>query len=351
MSQWRLDQRLCLLTLVTLLSAGCQIGGSPVSEKEGYFTWVDEQGQVRYSPIPKGEGDKTRKVTTSAGKGNASADAGDGSPEVPTGLQEEDEYTLENYPDANELAKKGYIRKGEPKPYFTWKDAEGNIRVSYYTPDTRTDQQKGRIPPPITLTPATTHEPGEGGLPEQPVEGYDPNALAILGADEAGTFFNTFARACCQSLKTGDRQPWISGREFEVDLDAESSTHGFSTGDSPYAVIELPWPRQHPDFVLHLRSYANEGVFVPSLVFLNADFQPLRVVTDIAATFVPENWHSLAHLEAWLPVFPAKGERWMVIFTRNRDLDNQTVTETRYGPKAIPHLKTGEIGLEMASED
>ena len=34
------------------LLAGCQTGSSGVAEREGYFSWVDEQGRVRYSRIP-----------------------------------------------------------------------------------------------------------------------------------------------------------------------------------------------------------------------------------------------------------------------------------------------------------
>ena len=44
---------LCLSLAAVL--GGCQIGGSTVSEREGYFTWVDEQGRVRYSPITGAE--------------------------------------------------------------------------------------------------------------------------------------------------------------------------------------------------------------------------------------------------------------------------------------------------------
>ena len=108
-----------LLLLATMMT-GCQVGGSVVGEREGYFTWVDEQGRVRYSPIVGSTGQ-------GAGKGT----------DEPSALDAEAEYTLENYPDAEQLAKDGYIRPGQRQPYFTWRDAQGNIRVSYYQPDTR----------------------------------------------------------------------------------------------------------------------------------------------------------------------------------------------------------------------
>jgi len=40
----------------------------------------------------------------------------------------------------------------------------------------------------------------------------------------------------------------------------------------------------------------------------------------------------------------------MVIFTREADLAGQTVIEDKYGPKAIPHIGTGELSLSRAGE-
>ncbi len=344
----------CQIPIVAALTAvlvGCQLGGAPTGEREGYFTWVDEQGRVRYSPIPE---------KTSAGKRDNEAGsetptpAGDSSgqePDKPPALQPEEEYTLENYPDAEQLARDGYVRPGEPRPYFTWRDAEGNIRVSYYTPDTRTDVQKGRVPPPIEITPASIHQPGAAPVPEAPVEGYDPDALAIMGVDEEASFFSQFAESCCQNISTRERQSWITGREFEVDISQGADSHDFSTGASPFALVALPAPRQYPDFVFRLRSFARDGLFVPSMAFLDEQLRPVRVVTDLAMGFEPESWHSRAYLQAWIPAFPARGERWLVIFTRAEDLQSQTVVETRQGPKSIPHVSTGELGLELVSDD
>lgn len=342
--------RILIVAAAIALLAGCQVGGAPVSEREGYFTWVDEQGQVRYSPIPEKTSDGSRD--SEAGSAAAPEDSsGQEEPATPPALQPEEEYTLENYPDAEQLARDGYVRPGERRPYFTWRDAEGNIRVSYYTPDTRTDIQKGRVQPPVEITPASIHQPGAAPVPEAPVEGYDPDAMAILGVDEEASFFSQFAGSCCQNLSTRDRQSWISGREFEVDISDASERHDFATGTSPFALVALPDARQYPDFVFRLRSFARDGLFVPSLAFLNEELRPVRVVTDMAMGFEPESWHSRAYLQAWIPAFPARGERWMVIFTRARDLDGQTVLETGQGPQSIPHVSTGELGLELVVED
>jgi hypothetical protein len=38
--------------MTTMVMAGCQSSGAPVGEREGYFSWVDEQGRVQYTRIP-----------------------------------------------------------------------------------------------------------------------------------------------------------------------------------------------------------------------------------------------------------------------------------------------------------
>lgn len=342
---------LCLF--LAALLGGCQIGGSTVSEREGYFTWVDEQGRVRYSPIAGAGGRHSDEDAQERRNSEVAAEPGrsdkGASPE--SGLQEETEYTLENYPDATELEKDGYVRPGERQPYFTWRDAEGNVRVSYYRPDTRSDIEKGLVEPPVQITEASVYHGKPDGADQIPVEGHDPDAFAILGI-EAPTddFLTRFSATCCESLNVLSRQGWQSGREFGVTLSDASETHPFLTGTSTYQLISLPDANKHRSLVIRLRSYAKDGVFVPSLVFLDENMAPLRLVTDLVMDFTPENWHRRGFLEAWVPAFPGQGERWLVLFTREQDLEGQTVVETRAGPRKIPHIRGGEIGLMQVEE-
>jgi hypothetical protein len=324
-----------------------------VSEREGYFTWVDEQGRVRYSPIAgTGNKESDKDAQEQGGSGAAvepsQSDNGAG-PE--SGLREETEYTLENYPDAGELEKDGYVRPGERQPYFTWRDAEGNVRVSYYRPDTRSDLEKGLVAPPVQITEASVYHGGPEGPDQTPVEGYDPDAFAILGIDApTDDYFTRFSATCCDSMDAASRQEWQSGREFGVTLSYGSVTHPFLTGTSPYQLVALPDADKHASLVIRLRSYAKDGVFVPSLVFLDETMAPLRLVTDLVMDFTPENWHRRGYLEAWVPAFPRQGERWLVLFTREQDLEGQTVMETGNGPRKIPHIRRGEIGLMQVEE-
>lgn len=317
--------------------AGCQVGGSTVSDREGYFTWVDEQGRVRYSPIAELPS-KEKAVP--------------GKPE--TGGEESqtlaaDEFTTANYPDAEELRSKGYVRDGDAQPYFTWRDAEGNVRTTAYQPDTRTDEEKGFVAPPVGITPASVYRANDVPVTSEPVAGYDPDAFAVLGVEEgAGTYLKRFSETCCQALETENHERWQEDREFGLHLTERSPVHQFLTGESPYQLVSLPPEEWRGGRVLRLRSYANNGVFVPSVVFLNSELVPVRLVTDLVSEFEPENWHRRGYLEAQIPVSGAKDERWMLIFTRGEDLEGQTVIETRRGPRKIPHVSIGEFGLSLS---
>lgn len=345
---------LLVVTCLVVAMAGCQSSGSTSSAgREGYFTWVDEQGQVRHTPIPEAAADNEKADDERGQKDQGEAQRADGtkSRENSASQEYDDEFNLENYPDGNQLEKDGYIRPGEPQPYFTWRDAEGNFRVSYYQPDTRSAVEKGRIKPPVELTEASIHQAGavsgEAALPE----GADPEAMAVLGMEpNAESFFAQWSRECCRNMDRAESEDWQQGREFGIDMDETAPVHSFSTGDSPYRLVRLPSAETHNDFILRLRSFANNGVFVPSVAFLDASFAPVRVVTDLVAEYVPESWHSHGFLQAYIPVFPRRGERWMVLFTRDEDLAGQTVIEGKYGPEAIPHTRTGEVGLSREGE-
>ena len=356
------------VSLAALLS-GCQFpSGKPFGAKEGYFTWVDEQGQVRQTRIPdtvepiESAAAKNSPLQTQAPQGSHSdsAQSGDSASEEPQAgaAAEHDEFNLENYPDGDALAERGFIRPGDPEPYFTWRDAQGNVRVSYYQPDTRTAVEKGEIEPPLQLTRASVYEassaPVEAKLPEE----ADPLASAVLGLDGGiAPFFERWSEACCATLDRSNHVNWDMGREFGVDVDENLPRHSFVSGSSHYRLIGLPLaPSDHKeadelerpvakDFILRLRSFDQKGMFVPSVAFLDRDFKPVRLVTNLVADYIPESWATHGHLRSYIPVFPSRGERWMLVYTTRQDLAEQTVIETRFGPRAIEHQPKGQLGL------
>lgn len=265
----------------------------------------------------------------------------------------DDEFTAENYPDAEELRRQGYVREGDEQPYFTWRDADGTVRNTYYQPDTRTDEEKGRVAPPLGETPAKVYHASDTLVEAEPVAGYDPDAFTILGIDSNDDDYLTkFSETCCSTLDVENHERWQENREFGIHLDESSPTHSFLTGKSLYQLIALPQAEDAGGGMLRLRSYATgKGVVAPSVVFLDGNLRPVRLITDMVSDFVPENWHRRGYLEARIPYFSTGAERWMLIFTRHQDLEGQTVIETRRGPRKIPHISTGEMGLKMIDAD
>ncbi len=346
---------------LALAMSGCQLSGKkPSGAKEGYFSWVDEQGRVRYSPIPETdaseEDQRVEKLITGGSEPTAVAQDEDSdtrseTSNQPSGTKRHSEFNLENYPDGVELEKRGHIRPGDPEPYFTWRDAQGNVRVSYYRPDLRTAVEKGDIKPPLELTEATIYLADRQTEQAELPANADPVAAAVLGLTEAEEpFLRRWQSFCCESLDRAIFADWEAGREFGVEIDAESVVHEFATGDSHYGLVRLPNGSDVDDFILQVRSFDQKGVFVPTFAFLDAEFHPIRLVTDVVAEFIPESWHSLGHLQAFVPVFPGKGERWLLIYTTTDDLQEQTVIDTRFGPKAIPHVGTGQLGLQKTEQ-
>lgn len=380
-----------LWMLLPLLLVGCQSGNRPLlADKQGYYTWVDASGQLHSSPIQRteqtsaeaGPSDKAlaERHTTAAvpastpdsGEPSEQPDApapGSGAPsdqhqanpvdsgDTPltqtgdgrsTSNSDDSEYTLANYPDAEALEKAGYIRPGDPLPYYTWQDSEGRIRVSYYRPDTRTDVEKGLIRQPVELTDASVYTADTEPTAVTPPlsDGEVPEAFRVMGIDpRGGTLFQRWQVLCCQSLTVSQVQEWSSDREFQLDMDESAPDHRFSTGVSHYRLVELPSSRLPGGFVVRIRSFDDHGVFVPSVAFLDKNLTPVRLVTDLVMEFQPESWHRQGYLEAFVPVFPARGERWLLVFTRAEDLASQTVTETRHGPRRVSHEPTGTLSL------
>lgn len=371
----RLAVRASLLAAVSALLAGCQ-GAAPQGDGERYFTWVDEQGRVRQSPIrderdavpietlaaqsasegeqpaqPGGQQPEPR-LTSSASSQPADQNVGPGmtpgsGTDVSSGAAvsadaKDGEYTLDNYPDGDELAKRGFVREGESGPYFTWRDAEGNLRVSHYQPDTRelTATAADRAP---QWTPATVIRSDRNPETAQ----ANPEALAVLGlAPSSIDPLTAWAQACCQDLDQSQSVAWQPDREFRVVIDQDGPSHGFVSGDSHYRLVQLPELPGRSGYGLRLRSFAMDGLYVPSMAFLDRDLRPLRVMTDLVAEYVPETWYRHGYLEIRVPVAAAADERWLLIYDRPEDRDGQTVTETKRGPKAIPHQGTGTLSLQ-----
>lgn len=382
---------LALLLLSVWMVAGCQTG---TSDDGRYFTWVDEQGQVRRSPIPEeqnpvdaraeqireqqsaaGRNDKAghapESETTTAANSNTTETRDAGEPvtrdnavaqtnqartrphkkasgrasaegsEKARAEFTDSEYNRKNYPDGNELAAKGFLRDGAPLPYFTWRDAQGHMRVSHYRPKGKPTESQ-RV---TENTPQLTSALVLNGKSRQTPEKMDPDVMSVMDLKSTNTILQDWNARCCQNLAVRDSERWQSSREFQVDMTAQTDKFAFSTGESAYQLIQLPSGDESVAFVMRLRSYIHHGVFVPTLVFLDDQLRTRRLVTDLAFKFNPETWHSLGSFQSMVPVFPGQGDRWLLVMSRKEDQEGQTMVEKDGWPTAIPHQAKGTLGI------
>lgn len=355
----RLHSRWLLLGVLAVFASGCQLHRTtPAAAADGqrYYTWVDEQGRVRQSPIQTeaASPEQTRSIEEVIDDVKAEQATGTAQGEGATSgaplRQADPEYNLSNYPDGNELAEAGFIREGDRLPYFTWRDAQGNIRVSYFQPDSQAFSGNTRELPGLNLTPASVHLESDRA-PALPVSssGQLPEAFAVLGIEAPQqSYFERWRAHCCDGLGLQQTESWQLGREFRVLVEPSSPNWPLLEGESHYRLIQLPREEDMPSFVLRLKSFNRDGMFVPSLAFLDSSLRPLRVVTDLVPEYRPENWHRLGFLDIRVPAMPQQGERWLLIFTRSSDVAGQTVIETERGPKVISHTATGMLSLSVS---
>ncbi|TBW59168.1 hypothetical protein EZI54_02330 [Marinobacter halodurans] len=274
-----------------------------------------------------------------APEGVSSGQSGE-SQRAPAVSGNDSEYNLDNYPDGDELAKRGFIREGDPLPYYTWRDASGQVRVDYYRPEPGFEKPaRGRPAPRLSAAMVI-----DGRSPASSRKA-NPETLAVLGIDWTETLLQSWQEHCCEDLPVKDPVAWDDSREFQVELDDMAPEFGFSTGSSVYRLVRLPSASESGAFVMQVRSYEDHGVFLPTLVFLGRDMQTRRMVTELVYDYSPENWHRHGYLEARVPVFPDHGDRWLLIMSRGDDQAGQTVLEADGAPQVIRHTARGLVSL------
>lgn len=313
---------------VLVIVAGCARGPSDPDE-QGMRTWVDERGQVQYTPV-SGKKDGREDSEDDAGD-SAEGEAEEG------GTASHPVYNLENFPDAEEAS-------GEDEElYYTWRDAEGRV---HNTPYDLSEEKISRISRPQESPKASGARITRKGDPAPP--DYNPSAEArkILGLDSAGGRLETFSRNCCSGLARIETDELTADDGVGVRLREDSPVHRFSSGKSRFALIRLP--EADSDAMLRVRSFVRDGVFLPSLVFLDRNLEPVRLVTDITFDYSPETWSRYGFMEALIPLESDAGERWLVVFTRESDMETTTTVSGERGNRTrIEHSPTGSLELVL----
>lgn len=309
---------------VFFLLVGC-VGQTPDLSDDGFYTWVDETGQVRHERIPHQDPDEA----------DADAEETETDSEKSGPVTMPDEVELVMPPGFDEEA-----TEDDRQPYFTWRDAEGNLRYDFYEPETDTRPIHDRREEP-GLSSAQITRRGDAGLSPD----ADPQAASIMGLDSRNRL-DIFAESCCQELDRSGVSTLPENRGQEFVFDRDSPRHEFATGESRYALARIP---QTDKDVLRIRSFIRDGAFLPTVVLLDRDFEPVRMITDIAFDHTPETWRRYGHLEARLPWREQGNERWILLITRETDVVSQTRIEAG-SPAAgvqIEHQPTGHVELRL----
>lgn len=318
-----------LVLMAAVLMAGCASSGSS-GESGGMRAWVDERGQVRYSPAPEGASGQSGGPDEAAESGEAPATESDES--------QHPVFNLQNFPDADR-------QSDEPERlFYSWRDAEGRV---FNTPYLYKEESMARV-----MSDPETPKASEARVTiagEAPAPGFRRNseAAALMGlGEDSQNRLDAFAENCCQGLPRLDYYELKAERSLSLSLGKEASTHRFSTGESRFALVRLP--DESSRTLLRVRSFVRDnGFFAPSAVFLDGRFRPLRLVTDLVLEYTPETWRRYGTMAARLALRPDAGERWVVLFTRNADLETSTAVGEKGRRSRLTHKAGGSLALSL----
>ena len=317
--------RVLIVLFLCLLLAGC--GGQPTQEEEGFYTWVDESGQLRRTPIP-GSGEEQETDS----KESEQAEALDKDEEHPV-------YNLDNFPDGNEQLS----RLEEQQPYYTWIDAQGNVHNTPYDEEAEAADPIIEPPQQISASDARVARRGGGLL----ADGSAAAELAFLLDVDQQRRLIRFAEHCCSDLSAGQALSLGEQRRLSLTFD-DSLVHGFPERESVYRLVRLP--ENARGSYLRLRAFIRDGAFVPSLAFLDADLEPTRLVTDIVFEHHPQTWRRRAFLQAHVPLRELGETRWLLVYS-DAEAGFESLLPGETGPVAIDHRPDGALELRVVEPD
>lgn len=280
-------------------------------------------------------------------------------------LWAETSYNRENFPDADQTLEALRAEEGEKETYYIWQDAEGRMHTTPYQREKQPDKPEESGKTGEAGKKKTSGKPlpdrdwsqsldlNRQALRQGKTPQADPEVLEAMGVHSSQGLLSRFSQACCQGLEMTHSHPLPRNRGRGVRLDTDSPEHDFETGSSHYALIPLPDQTKKPLLALRLRSFIHNGVFLPTLVFLDRERQPQRLVTNILFDHEPERWHRHGYLEAWLPMDgPGMEEAThMLVLTRARDLESQTLLGQPDRSMEVPveHRMAGDLELKLIS--
>ncbi|WLQ15300.1 MalM family protein [Hahella aquimaris] len=368
-----------------LLSLALFSSGSVLADR--YYTWVDENGQVRHTLIRDGqpaaspqaqqqtlpeaaqstpeqsptsteaaappvEKEINAEATSSSQAQEVSvandvqevSKADSPQPASPVSQSKSSQREIideSTYIDAAELEKRGFVREGDSR-FYTWVDTNGVMHTEEYNPaDAKSKAHVQPLQP--TQVVADEQRIEKASLPE----GADPFAADLLGLNAPGAKqeIDLIYERCCENLVNDERVEleFDDGELLEIHKDEQG--YNFGVGYSLYRVVEIP--EGSVNRLLQLRAYAQPDAFYPSVLVLDSAWKPVRFLQDLLYIYEPENWFRYGYLEGFLRV-KTKDEKYLVLLTTGADLKKRTVAEgVADKPVVISHSASGILHLAI----
>lgn len=264
-----------------------------------------------------------------------------------------------DYIDGDLLLEQGNIRSDDDLPYYTWTDEQGRVRNTPYRPSVtsgsakNTDPKNKKEKKPVIYSVYEEYRRSEQltGIQNTQPQKIDSFAQKLFFEGQAERFIDSFSKGCCEDLPKDSPSTLSFEDSVYVELDKNDDPYLFAEGKSPYKLIELP--RSNENYSLKMKTFVKSssktgvknGVFFPQIVFLDDEFQVMRIVRNPVLEYVPENWRRHGYLKGLFKVDGRENERYMLINTtketlraRNR-IENERVI-------LLNNQKVGSIEVE-----
>jgi hypothetical protein len=267
---------------------------------------------------------------------------------------------LDEYVDSDTLRRPGSDEKNSR--YFVTVDPDGTQRNVFYDSDEVREILFQERNPKIKFTDTVIYEKKSSDvvLPES----AKPEALNILRGDNDSfiSYFKKFSEKCCSDLPRVTAPEIKFGESYYFMLTEDDLPYRFSEGDSRFVLIKLPAlnkskiPFSIKSFIRkHVGEGIEQGVFFPQLITLNADREPLRIMTGPLLKFKDETWTTHAYLQGIFSLSQtlALDERYILINTTQEVLSGSStiVIPAKEDAKekivVLKHMNKGSFQIEI----
>ncbi len=299
----------------------------------------EELGIVESKSLVNAGDNKPKQETPLSGSANSKGNA-----VVPKGASPHiRRFEGEDYVDAENLEAQG-VAPAKPQRFYTVIDSDGSFRNIPYPEDAQiTTQSQVQPVLPESFQIVAKEQVLEGVNPKMQADSY---AVELFGLDSKKREIDIVADHCCEALKTFDRVEFDLSEGNLLEINERDYSYQFGLGASLLRILSLP--DMEEELTFGIRTYAGPKVFYPSVLVLDEEFKPQRLIQDIVYVYEPENWFRYGYLEGFFKVDLARS-RYLVIFTTKDDERKRTVVEgIEDRPIVMNHAGMGIVHVSRA---